>query len=149
MPRISNGKRASVLSESPKSREVDEIVTELLVALHSPGLRSRGNGPAGDVETSCDALLDIAVNGFRVIITREVVAEPEPESEVELLSPREREIARMVAKGYINKTIAAVLDISVWTVGTHLRRVFAKLRVGTRAEMVAKLLENARSGRQV
>jgi DNA-binding CsgD family transcriptional regulator len=34
-----------------------------------------------------------------------------------------------------------VLEISVWTVGTHLRRIFAKLGVGTRASMVAQLLE--------
>ena len=47
----------------------------------------------------------------------------------------------MVAKGYANKTIAAVLDISCWTVGTHLRRIFAKLGVGSRAAMVAKLLQ--------
>ena len=48
----------------------------------------------------------------------------------------------MVAKGYPNKTIAAVLDISLWTVGTYLRRTFAKLGVGTRAAMVARLIES-------
>jgi DNA-binding CsgD family transcriptional regulator len=57
------------------------------------------------------------------------------------LSPREREIVRLVAKGLPNKSIADVLDISLWTVATHLRRVFAKLGVGTRAEMVARILE--------
>ncbi len=57
------------------------------------------------------------------------------------LSPREQEIARMVMKGYPNKTIAAVLDISVWTVGTHLRRIFTKLGVVNRAAMVAQLVE--------
>ena len=40
----------------------------------------------------------------------------------------------MVAKGYANKTIAAVLEISVNTVNTHLRRVFAKLGVTTRGQ---------------
>jgi DNA-binding CsgD family transcriptional regulator len=48
----------------------------------------------------------------------------------------------MIAKGYPNKTIAAVLDISSWTVCTHIRRVFAKLGVGSRAAMIAKLLED-------
>ncbi|MGA8809325.1 MAG: helix-turn-helix transcriptional regulator [Thermoanaerobaculia bacterium] len=57
------------------------------------------------------------------------------------LSPRELEIARMVAVGHPNKTIAAVLDISAWTVGTHLRRIFSKLRVTSRAAMVARLME--------
>jgi DNA-binding CsgD family transcriptional regulator len=56
------------------------------------------------------------------------------------LSPREREIVRLVAKGLPNKAIAEVLDISLWTVATHLRRIFAKLGVGTRAEMIARVI---------
>ena len=47
----------------------------------------------------------------------------------------------MVAKGHPNKVIADVLNISSWTVCTHLRRIFAKLGVGSRAAMVAQLLE--------
>jgi DNA-binding CsgD family transcriptional regulator len=59
------------------------------------------------------------------------------------LSPREREIVRMVALGHPNKTMAAVLEISCWTVGTYLRRIFAKLNVGSRAAMVARLMGTA------
>jgi DNA-binding CsgD family transcriptional regulator len=47
----------------------------------------------------------------------------------------------MVAKGYPNKTIAAVLEISSWTVGTHLRHIFGKLHVSSRAAMVALMIE--------
>jgi hypothetical protein len=47
----------------------------------------------------------------------------------------------MVAKGYPNKTIAGVLNISCWTVGTHLRRIFAKLGVASRAAMIARIME--------
>ena len=57
------------------------------------------------------------------------------------LSPRELEIARMIARGYPNKIIAAELDISQWTVGTHIRRIFSKTGAGSRAEMVATLIE--------
>ena len=57
------------------------------------------------------------------------------------LSPREQEIVRMVARGHPNKVIADVLSISSWTVCTHLRRIFAKLGVTSRAAMVAHLLE--------
>jgi DNA-binding CsgD family transcriptional regulator len=58
------------------------------------------------------------------------------------LSPRERDIARMIASGLPNKTIAASLEISEWTVSTHLRRIFAKLGVCCRAAMVSKWLES-------
>ena len=47
----------------------------------------------------------------------------------------------MVAKGYPNKTIAGFLNISTWTVGTHLRRIFAKLGVASRAAMIARIME--------
>lgn len=54
------------------------------------------------------------------------------------LSPRELQIARLVADGATNRAIASSLDISLWTVSTHMRRIFAKLDVRSRAEMVAQ-----------
>jgi DNA-binding CsgD family transcriptional regulator len=51
----------------------------------------------------------------------------------------------MVADGFTNKEIASVLEISSWTVSTHLRRIFGKLDVGTRAAMVARLSPPFRS----
>lgn len=56
------------------------------------------------------------------------------------LSPREREIVLLVALGYPNKIIAHKLSISIWTVTTHLRHIFAKLNVSSRAAMVASVL---------
>jgi DNA-binding CsgD family transcriptional regulator len=58
-----------------------------------------------------------------------------------VLSPREHEIARMVAHGLPNKTIAANLGISSWTVSTHLRRMSAKLGVNSRVALVTKVFE--------
>jgi two-component system, NarL family, nitrate/nitrite response regulator NarL len=55
------------------------------------------------------------------------------------LSPRELAIARLIAKGMPNKCIGDVLEISPWTVSTHLRRIFVKLGVTSRAAMVARL----------
>ena len=59
-----------------------------------------------------------------------------------VLSRRQEEIARLIAQGYPNKTIAAELAISPWTVGTYIRRIFTKVGVSSRAAMVARLLEN-------
>lgn len=46
----------------------------------------------------------------------------------------------MVAQGYPNKTIASVLEISSWTVASHLRRIFVKLQISSRAAMATCLL---------
>ncbi len=65
----------------------------------------------------------------------------QPVEEQYYLSPREREVVRLVAKGLPNKTIACALKISAWTVATYMRRIFTKLEVNSRAEMVAKALK--------
>ena len=62
------------------------------------------------------------------------------------LSPRELQIARRVADGATNRAIASSLDISLWTVSTHMRRIFAKLGVSSRAEMVAQFFGGGDSG---
>ncbi|MGH2922090.1 MAG: response regulator transcription factor, partial [Gaiellaceae bacterium] len=54
------------------------------------------------------------------------------------LSPREREVLRLVASGSTNKEIAAALSIGGETVKTLLARIFAKLGVRRRAEAVAE-----------
>ena len=64
-----------------------------------------------------------------------------PASAVELLTPRELQIVALVADGRVNKQVADVLRISEWTVSTHLRRIFAKLGVDTRAAMVSRCFE--------
>jgi DNA-binding NarL/FixJ family response regulator len=58
----------------------------------------------------------------------------------DLLTARELQIATLVADGLINKQIADRLGISDWTVSTHLRRIFVKLRVETRAAMVCRCM---------
>jgi DNA-binding CsgD family transcriptional regulator len=90
-------------------------------------------GEAGEEGAAEDLLLDVEVDGVRCVLVRE------PMRPQVALSPREQEIVRLVAEGHPNKIIAAELAISAWTVGTHLRRIFAKLGVGSRAAMVARM----------
>jgi DNA-binding NarL/FixJ family response regulator len=96
------------------------------------------NEPPAGAAAGDQVILDMQVDGVRCVLVR---MPPEPARPSVILSPREGEIARMVACGYPNKTIAGVLEISTWTVGTYLRRVFAKLNVGSRAAMVARLMQ--------
>lgn len=55
---------------------------------------------------------------------------------VNLLTERELQIATLTALGRSNKQIASHLHISEWTVSAHLRRIFIKLNVDSRAAMV-------------
>lgn len=110
------------------SESLDDLVSALV---------RRASPSANTIASEQNVLLDMNVDGVRCTLVRS----DGDRADDAALSPRELEIARMVAAGHPNKTIAAVLDISAWTVGTHLRRIFSKLRVTSRAAMVAKLME--------
>ena len=56
----------------------------------------------------------------------------------EELSPREREVLDLLARGYLYKEIADRLNISVPTVNTYVRRMYEKLHVRSRAQAVAR-----------
>jgi DNA-binding CsgD family transcriptional regulator len=108
------------------------LVTRVMAAAPNATPAPANNGAVGE-----EVLLDIDVDGARYLLVRM----PLVRTTRGQLSPREQEIVRMVAQGHSNKIIADVLGISSWTVCTHLRRIFAKLSVGSRAAMVARLLE--------
>ncbi|SEA83940.1 MULTISPECIES: LuxR C-terminal-related transcriptional regulator [Acidovorax] len=57
-------------------------------------------------------------------------------AEAELLSDREKDVLRMVAGGYTTAEIATNLRISTMTVNTHIRNIYRKLQVRTRAQAV-------------
>ena len=92
----------------------------------------------GQPELIRTVVLDMVVDGVHYALVR-ADDTPAPVRDTTLLSPRELEIACLIAKGHPNKTIAAVLEISSWTVCTYLRRMFTKLGVTSRAALVARL----------
>lgn len=59
--------------------------------------------------------------------------------DVNRLSGREQEILQLLARGRQNKEIVTELGISPSTVATHIRRIYEKLHVHSRAEAVGKL----------
>lgn len=58
------------------------------------------------------------------------------------LTLRESEVAALLARGLSNREIAAALFISEHTVKSHLKSVFRKTGVGTRARAVARIKED-------
>ncbi len=67
------------------------------------------------------------------------------EERVSVLTERERDVAKGVARGETNQQIGATLHISAATVKTHLEQVFAKLGVRSRVQ-VGIILERAGLG---
>ena len=64
--------------------------------------------------------------------------------DLEQLSARERDVANLVADGLTNAAIADRLGIRPRTVATHLEHIFAKLAIGSRAELIRRVLDAAR-----
>ena len=63
-------------------------------------------------------------------------AAPEPlDPELDLLSAREREVLRYIARGYPYKEVAHELGISIKTVETHVSAVLRKLQLSSRYEL--------------
>lgn len=71
----------------------------------------------------------------RVVLRRR--AQREALEELEELTPREREVFELAARGYSHREVADKLFISPATSRTHLQRVFSKLDLHSRSELVA------------
>jgi two-component system response regulator NreC len=69
------------------------------------------------------------------------MADRSPSDSYELLSPREKEVLRLVALGYTNRQVADQLYLSVKTVGTYRSRLMAKLNLKSRPALVRYALE--------
>jgi DNA-binding NarL/FixJ family response regulator len=54
------------------------------------------------------------------------------------LSPREREVLELLARGYLYKEIMDLLSVSRGTLNTYVRRIYEKLHVRSRSQAVAK-----------
>jgi DNA-binding NarL/FixJ family response regulator len=60
---------------------------------------------------------------------------PVVDPELDLLTNREREVLRLIARGYTYKELARRLEISVKTVETHVSAVLRKLQLSSRHEL--------------
>jgi DNA-binding CsgD family transcriptional regulator len=71
--------------------------------------------------------------------TKWELATARPTTGWEALTDAEQRVAKLIASGRTNKSAASILGISVNTVGTHLRAVFAKLDVQSRVQLANSL----------
>jgi DNA-binding NarL/FixJ family response regulator len=80
-----------------------------------------------------DAVFSPRLAGFVLDAFRSGTTPVDPELDV--LTPREREVLQLIARGYRYKEIAARLHLSVKTVETHVSAVLRKLQLSNRAEL--------------
>jgi DNA-binding NarL/FixJ family response regulator len=67
-------------------------------------------------------------------------AQGRPEHGPDALTEREREVMGLITRGHSNRAIADELYISEKTVKNHIRNIYEKLAVGSRAEATARWL---------
>jgi DNA-binding NarL/FixJ family response regulator len=77
------------------------------------------------------------VAGFLLDIDEDI----EAGSSIERLTPREREVVNLIARGYSYRETAARLSISVKTLESHMGHIFEKLSVASRHELAALAFE--------
>ena len=81
-----------------------------------------------------DAVFSPRLAGF-VLDAFASLTPAEVDPELDQLTPREREVLRHIARGYLYKEIAARLGISVKTVEAHVSTVLRKLQLSNRHEL--------------
>jgi DNA-binding NarL/FixJ family response regulator len=91
-----------------------------------------------------NAIRDVYSGGapFSSHIARKVAqyfrSEKNLEDENEKLTPREKDVLKLLASGYIYKEVADQLDISLETVRTYVKRICIKLHVRSKVEAILK-----------
>jgi DNA-binding CsgD family transcriptional regulator len=99
--------------------------------------------PSGSVVAVAKIEGDPVFNNAKCAILR--VEPQEKAAPIEGLSKREREIARLLVAGYSGVNVAAISGLSENTVRTYVRRLYQKLGVANRADLVRKLMSPAES----
>ncbi len=97
--------------------------------------------PSGAVVAVAKIEGDPVFNNAKCAILR--VEPQEKAAPIEGLSKREREIARLLVAGYSGVNVAAISGLSENTVRTYVRRLYQKLGVANRADLVRKLMSPA------
>ena len=84
----------------------------------------------------CMGTLTIAGRSYEILCDPPAAEAPDP---VELLTPRELEIALLIAAGHGSKEVARRLCISFHTVRVHLARTYVKLGLHKQTELAARM----------
>jgi DNA-binding NarL/FixJ family response regulator len=114
------------------SQYVEPVYTQELLATGEGGVGYLLKERVGEVRTFIDAVERVAAGG--TALDREVVAElmrsrtaHAGETQLESLTPREREVLELIAEGRTNAAVARAMVITPGAVEKHISNIFAKL----------------------
>ena len=85
--------------------------------------------------SATDAVFSPLLAGFVIDAFRATPVAAPTDPELDLLTPRELEVMRLLARGYAYKEIAAELFIGTKTVETHASNVLRKLQLSNRHQL--------------
>ena len=142
--------RMTGLQAARHIREQAPDVQVLLLSMHDDerylleALKAGANGyvlkRAADTDL-VEAVRSVARGGSFIsphaegTLMKKVLDDPEGDP-TEKLTPREREVVKLIAEAYTNKEIAAILNLAEKTVESHRANVLAKLGMRDRVEIV-------------
>jgi DNA-binding NarL/FixJ family response regulator len=130
MPRPSAAdlRRMRVLVNQIQSRRAGDLQTAELVAV------ARRIGPSFAFTIDFDAVKEL---GFPLLVIRGVTRPRRARAVFAPLSPRERQVAILMASGLRNREVAEQLSISLATVKDHVHHILQKSGCGSRAQFIA------------
>ncbi len=120
---------------------VDAAEQSLAARAKNEALPTPPRLPSGAVVAVAKIDGDPVFGGAKCAVLR--VEPQEKGAPIEGLSRREREIARLLVAGYSGVNVAAISGLSENTVRTYVRRLYQKLGVANRADLVRKLMSPA------
>jgi DNA-binding NarL/FixJ family response regulator len=136
--RLPDGKGTEIVREL--RRRGDDTPAVLMTANLEPGFNEAARDAGAQATVLKSGRIDELLTALRAAVEGDDAFDrrhPRRAPGRAALSPREREVVRLVAAGATNKEIAAKLEIGDETVKTLLARTFAKLGVRRRAEAVS------------
>ncbi|MEM9351876.1 MAG: helix-turn-helix transcriptional regulator [Planctomycetota bacterium] len=115
---------------------VDELQAHNGVGVQMPKLVELAGAFQADAGLTID--LDAAAEIGQPLVVVRAAHHAERPAWVDRLSPREQEVAELVAAGLANKQIASRLYISVATVKDHVHHILAKAELSNRSALAAQ-----------
>ena len=91
------------------------------------------------IHGGCPISPQAAAHLLSLVVPAHSAASDQPDN---ILTPRECDVLTMFAKGLSYQEAAAALDLSVHTIGDHVKRIYRKMQVRSRSEAVFEAVQN-------